>query len=109
LHFYDSIAYHTYNSLELNHNIDLIKTLDQKRVLLMRHHGALTMGTTVQEAMFYTYHLEKACQTQCLILSQNRPYQEIPQHICTRSHHDLISFEKDLGMRDWQAWLRWIQ
>lgn len=111
LHFYGKIAYHNYDSLAL----DLVKQGNQiandladKYVLLMRHHGSITCGRTIQEAMFYTYHLEKACYAQCLTLGMNKEVISLPASLCERTVNDLLSFEEDLGSRDWKAWTRLI-
>lgn len=66
LHFYNQIKYHSYDSLALaeQQGQGIVKDLYDKLVLLMRNHGALTCGETLQEAMFYTYYLQQACKTQ---------------------------------------------
>jgi ribulose-5-phosphate 4-epimerase/fuculose-1-phosphate aldolase len=110
LHFYERISYHTYNSLVLDasHKERLMKDLGQNFTMFLRHHGALTMGRTIHEAMFYTYHLELACKTQCLALAQNKELIEISHDICVKASNDLLGFEQDLGLRDWAAWIRMI-
>jgi len=111
LHFYGQIAYHDYDSLALKRTTQgyqLTHDLADKYVLLLRHHGSITCGRTIQEALFYTYHLEKACQTQCLMLAMNRETLVPSPATCERAVKDLLSFEKDLGARDWAAWLRVI-
>jgi ribulose-5-phosphate 4-epimerase/fuculose-1-phosphate aldolase len=111
LHFYGNVAYHDYDSLALDittQGHQLAEDLADKYVILMRHHGSITCGRTIQEALFYTYHLEKACQTQCLTLSMNRKISTLTPKTCEKAVHDLLSFEEDLGARDWAAWLRVI-
>jgi ribulose-5-phosphate 4-epimerase/fuculose-1-phosphate aldolase len=111
LHFYERTAYHDYDSLALESTTQgqkLAHDLADKFVLLLRHHGSITCGRTIQEALFYTYHLEKACQTQCLTLAMNREILTLSSATCERSVKDLLNFEKDLGARDWAAWLRVI-
>ena len=69
-------------------------------------HGFISCGTTVQEALFYCYHLELACKTQISALSSNAEL-IIPSHdICKQTCKDILSFEKNLGERDWEAWVR---
>lgn len=111
LHFYNKIAYHNYNSLNLaeTHSETVVKDLQEKNVMLLRNHGSLTCGKTIQEAMFYTYHLQKACQTQCLALSMNQNLIVPPDAVCEQSVNDLLTFEENIGMRDWLAWLRLIE
>lgn len=111
LHFYNKVAYHEYNSLALSileHEKNLIKDLQDKYVMLLKHHGSLTMGRTIHEAFFYTYHLQKACETQCLASQSGTTLHGIDKKVCEKAVYDLLSFEKDLGIRDWKAIQRWV-
>jgi ribulose-5-phosphate 4-epimerase/fuculose-1-phosphate aldolase len=76
--------------------------------MLLRNHGFITSGRTIHEAMFYTYHLEKAARTQIMALSCGQELIIPDKKVCERAVRDLLSFEQDLGIRDWQAWLRWV-
>jgi len=109
LHFYKQIAYHQYNSLALDnevHGSDLVQDLGLLNTMLLRSHGMLTCGKTLQEALFRAYHLEMACQTQCLALQTSQELIYPSEKICEQAVHDLLSFEKKLGDRDWKAWVR---
>ncbi len=111
LHFYNKVSYHDYNSLALDDTEGkrLIADLKENFVMLMRNHGSITCGQTIQEAMFYTYHLEQACKTQCLTLAMNRALSIPSEEICSKAVKDLLSFESNLGERDWHAWVRLIK
>lgn len=108
LHFYDQVSYHEYDSLALDdqQGNQLIQDLGENYTLLLRNHGSLTCGRTIQEAMFYTYHLQKACEAQIFALSMNQPLIIPSEKICRKTVRDLLSFEEDLGKRDWNAWVR---
>mmetsp|Transcript_20417 Transcript_20417/g.43787 ORF Transcript_20417/g.43787 Transcript_20417/m.43787 type:complete len:299 (+) Transcript_20417:181-1077(+) len=109
LHFYERVAYHDYGSLIVDthgQGSDLVKDLGDKYVMLMRNHGGLTSGRTIREALFYTYHLEFACKNQVATMSSVKDPIMPPKEMCERAVRDLLSFEKDLGKRDWQAWIR---
>lgn len=110
LHFYNRLSYHDYDSLALDpmQGADLIGDLGQNYTMLLRHHGSVTAGRTVEEAMFYTWHLQQACKTQCLALAMNTPLDMPAPELCEKAVQDLLSFEKNLGERDWQAWVRKI-
>lgn len=110
LHFYDRVSYHVYDSLALNehHGSRLIDDLGSNWVILLRNHGFIACGRTIQEAMFYSYHLQRACETQCLILSMGMKYIIPAEDVCRRAVSDLLSFEPNLGERDWQAWKRLV-
>lgn len=106
LHCYDNIGYHEYNSLALDkttHKLKVLGDLKDNRVLMMRHHGAIVVGKTIEEAMFFSYHLEKACQTQCMMGHDSSECMTIPPKVCKKTHSDLMSFEEDLGKRDFRA------
>ena len=112
LHFYQRIKYHDYNSLLLSgdtHAKHLVDDLAESKIMLMRNHGLLTNGSTIQEALFFVYHLELACKTQCKILSSNRRFVMPSSVIAEKSARDLLSFESGLGQRDWKAWVRLLE
>ena len=64
--FYDDIAYHDYEgpSLYLDERSRLQSSLGNKRALILRNHGLMTVGETVPEAFVRLYRLERACRTQ---------------------------------------------
>lgn len=112
LHFYGNIAYHTYNSLALDpkdHAPKLVSDLGYKKIMFLENHGTLTCGATPHETFFYTYHLERACQIQCLAMQGMTKLIEVPEEVCKKSVKDLLGFEDNLGMRDWLAWTRCLQ
>ncbi len=112
LHFYNRVSYHNYQSLALSHAVhgpELVNDLGDNWVMLMRNHGSLMCGRTIQEALFYTYHLEQACQTQCMMLQSQQKIIQPSAEVCQQSVNDLLSFEKDLGRRDWLAYCRQLE
>lgn len=112
LHFYQQIAYHDYNSLSLDYQLHgkaLINDLADKKLIFLRNHGYIACGATIWETMFYCHHLEYACKTQIAALSSNQDLIIPSAEICRQAHQDLINFEQDLGRRDWEAWIRWLE
>ena len=111
LHFYDQVSYHEYDSLVLDvtQGNRLITDLADNYTMLLRNHGSITCGRTIQEATFYSYHLQQACKTQCLINALNTKISTPSHEICKKTVNDLLNFEKNLGARDWQAWVRLIK
>jgi ribulose-5-phosphate 4-epimerase/fuculose-1-phosphate aldolase len=77
--------------------------------MLLRNHGMITCGKTIMEAMFRTYHLEMACKAQCLALQSSQELIFPPEKICQQTVKDLLSFEANLGERDWHAWIRMLK
>lgn len=107
LHFHGMVSYHDYNSLVLHHNKnknDLVDDLGKNKVMFLRNHGTLTTGSSIEEAMFYTHHLEQACKVQVQALSAG--YENLillDEEKCKNAAKDLLSFEKKLGHRDFAA------
>jgi ribulose-5-phosphate 4-epimerase/fuculose-1-phosphate aldolase len=109
LHFYDKISYHDYDSMLLDEKVQAQKIsedLGKNNVMFLRNHGFIACGKTIQEALFYTYHLERACQIQVLLNLSLDEYILPEKHICKKACDELLSFEKDLGARDFEAWKR---
>jgi ribulose-5-phosphate 4-epimerase/fuculose-1-phosphate aldolase len=65
-------AYHDYEgvSLDESERDRVVADLGSNRILFLRNHGLLTVGTTVAEAFMHMYHAERACRAQVAFLSQ---------------------------------------
>uniref|UniRef100_A0A4W4H9Y4 Class II aldolase/adducin N-terminal domain-containing protein n=1 Tax=Electrophorus electricus TaxID=8005 RepID=A0A4W4H9Y4_ELEEL len=66
------VTYFTYHG-EINdgqERVDLQKALGPNaKVLVLRNHGILTFGETIEEAFHYAYHCKQACEIQVSALS----------------------------------------
>lgn len=112
LHFYNRHGYHDYDALAHESNScqhHLLQDLDSHKVLILRNHGVLTCGETLHEGFFYAYHLEQACKTQLLALQTSMPLTQPSPEVCEKAAQQLLNFEKDLGLRDWQALRRFLK
>lgn len=112
LHFYGRIAYHTYNSLALDndaHEDPLTSDLGYKDIMFLRNHGTLICGRTIHETYIMSNHLENACKTQVAAMAAHDDLIMPDEATCQKAVNDLLGFEQDLGMRDWQALLRLLE
>ncbi len=109
-HFYNRLSYHSYDGLVLDEERSkkLVKDLGGNKVMILRNHGALSVGRTVQEAFFYMYYLEKACQVQCKAQQGNQELIIPSPAICEKAAREMEDFETEIGSRDWQALKRKI-
>ena len=108
-HFYNRIAYHTYDSLALDNQrqgLNLVQDLGQKKAMILQNHGTLTCGATIHEAFLYAYFLEQACKVQCAVLAGGQKVIIPPKKVCEQAAQDVRDFEPDFGIRDWTALLR---
>lgn len=68
------VAYHDYEGIATNlrERERLVADLGTKNAMLLRNHGTLTVGASVAQAFMRMYFLERACQTQAMMLAAGR-------------------------------------
>ncbi|MCX7890811.1 MAG: class II aldolase/adducin family protein [Burkholderiales bacterium] len=78
-----SLAYHDYEGLALveDEKPRLVRDLGDKRFLMLRNHGLLTVGRTVAEAFVAMYFFEKTCEMQVRALAGGARVRRIPAPI----------------------------
>jgi ribulose-5-phosphate 4-epimerase/fuculose-1-phosphate aldolase len=78
-----SLAYHDYEGLALNDEEKprLVAHLGDKKNLILRNHGLLTVGTTVAEAFLSMFILERACKIQILAQSTGAELINVPEPV----------------------------
>ena len=107
MEFYNRIAYHDYEgiSLDLDERDRLVASLGQKKCLILRNHGLLTVGRTVAEAFYYMYYLNKACEIQVNVLGTNAKPIIPPPEICehTARQFEDPTFHDQEVLRVWEA------
>jgi ribulose-5-phosphate 4-epimerase/fuculose-1-phosphate aldolase len=61
-----SLAYHDYEGLAVSEGekLRLVRDLGEKRFLMLRNHGLITIGETVADAFLFMYQFEAACTIQ---------------------------------------------
>jgi ribulose-5-phosphate 4-epimerase/fuculose-1-phosphate aldolase len=77
------LAYHDYEGVALNEDEKprLVSDLGDKRFLMLRNHGLLTVGRSVAEAFVAMYLLEASCSIQVRAQAGASPLRLIPPHI----------------------------
>ena len=106
------VAYHDYESVALNleERERIVADLGDKRILILRNHGLLTVGETIGEAFMFMSRIETACQYQLDILSCGRPIQELTtevQELVIEQGLKIFGHgRKDRFEIQWQAMLR---
>lgn len=78
-----SLGYHDYEGVALNADEKprLVHDLADKRFLILRNHGLLTVGPTVADAFVAMYLLEASCMIQVRAQAGGGPLTEIGQRI----------------------------
>src|SRR6184192_327756 len=81
-----SLAYHDYEGLALDveEKPRLVSDLGDKKFMILRNHGLLTIGRTVAEAFLGMFLLERACEIQILAQSGGGELSMVPEPIVDR-------------------------
>ena len=76
-------GYHDYEGIatDLDERERLARDLGDNRVLVLRNHGLLTVGSTAGEAFMWMYRAERACRMQLAYQQAGVPVTEVPSDI----------------------------
>ena len=94
-----SLAYHDYEgvALEEDEKPRLVRDLGDKRFLILRNHGLLTVGRTVAEAFVGMYFLEASCMMQVRAQAGGAKLRRIPQHIVDNAPRQFAAVTRGAG------------
>lgn len=111
LHLFGDIAYHEYEGIAMREDerATIVRDLGNKKVMLLRNHGTLTVGASIPEAFMLMYMLEKAAEIQVKTLAQGLPICTIPTEVCMRAHDQALSKRKAHLKLEWMALLRQLE
>jgi ribulose-5-phosphate 4-epimerase/fuculose-1-phosphate aldolase len=107
--FVGHLGYHDYEgpALELDERERLVRDLGPHDAMIMRNHGLLTCGATIQQAFNTMYQLELACRSQVDVMAARAelclPPQEVLEHT---AHLYQPGTRRPYGVLEWPAMLR---
>lgn len=108
-----SMSYHQYEGLAVNH--DEIKRLQDDlgsaNFMLLRNHGALTMGLTIGDAFMHMYDLLRACEIQVKMQLANTPLITVAQSIIDgiKAQANIVHTGQTGGQKAWPAMMRRVK
>ena len=70
------IGYHDFEgvALDLDERPRIVTDLGDRKLLILRNHGLMSVGETVGEAFVWMYRLNRACEVQALTYGAAGPY-----------------------------------
>jgi ribulose-5-phosphate 4-epimerase/fuculose-1-phosphate aldolase len=104
-----SLAYHDYEGIALNDDEKprLVRDLGDKRFLMLRNHGLLTVGGSVADAFLSMYFFEAACTIQVRAQAGGGALRLIGDDVLAGAHVQFSRVTKGVGGRlAWPALLR---
>ena len=103
------VGYHDYQGVVLDtaEQASLIEDLGRGEALILRNHGALTVGNTVGEAFNWMHRIELACRSQVAAMSCNTPLQQVPLAVLEETWNNYQpGTRRPYGVMEWPALLR---
>lgn len=105
------IGYHDFEGITVRaeEGERLIKNLGNKRILLLRNHGPVVLGSSLPEAFFHYWILQRACEIQLTTLSMGKPI-TIPQSVIDVHQRDSVQIQSPggAGVNEFAAMVRQI-
>ena len=94
-----SLGYHDYEGVALNDDEKprLVRDLGDKRFLILRNHGLLTVGATVPDAFLAMYLLETSCMIQVRAQAGGGPLRRIGDAIVDGAMRQLETVTRGTG------------
>ena len=103
------IGYHDYQGVVLHdeEKASLLQDLGQGEALILRNHGALTVGRTIGEAFNWMHRLELACRSQLAAMACNSPLVKVPADVLQETWNNYQpGTRRPYGLMEWPALLR---
>lgn len=106
LRFYSDLAYCNYAGLAIDPEFEseMIACLSDKQAMLLRNHGSLVCGQSIQQAFYLMDTLNKACEIQLLV--GDVPIVEPSPAVCELTFQQLIEDADLEGQIEWPAYVR---
>jgi len=93
--------------LDLAEQASLVQDLGQGEALILRNHGALTVGRSVGEAFNWMHRLELACHAQLGAMACNTPLVQVAPEVLEETWNNYQpSTRRPYGLMEWPALLR---
>ena len=103
------IGYHDYQGvvLDLAEKASLIQDLGAGEALILRNHGALTVGRSIGEAFNWMHRIELSCHSQLAAMACNTPLVKVPQPVLESTWNNYQrGTRRPYGLMEWPALLR---
>ena len=100
-----SLAYHDYEGIALNldERARLVRDIGDKKLMLLRNHGTLSVGASAAEAFVGMFFLERACKQQIMALATGAPN----LHLAPPAAQEEVRGQMQSGMMAGGAMLCW--
>jgi ribulose-5-phosphate 4-epimerase/fuculose-1-phosphate aldolase len=109
IRFVDHIGYHDYEgpAIEVDERERLVRDLGPHDAMIMRNHGLLTCGATIQQAFNTMYQLEMSCRSQVDAMAARTELTMPGENVLAHTAHLYQpGTRRPYGVLEWPAMLR---
>ena len=103
------VTYHDYQGVVLNESEQesLVRDLGNGEAMILRNHGALTVGRSIGEAFNWMHRLELSCRAQIGTMSCNSPLAKVTPEVLEDTWNQYQpGTRRPYGLMEWPALLR---
>jgi ribulose-5-phosphate 4-epimerase/fuculose-1-phosphate aldolase len=103
------IGYHDFQGVVLNEDeqASLLQDIGDKEALLLRNHGAMTVGRTVGEAFNWMHRLELSCRAQLAAMACGTPLNQVSEQVLEETWNNYQrGTRRPYGLMEWPGLLR---
>jgi ribulose-5-phosphate 4-epimerase/fuculose-1-phosphate aldolase len=95
---HDMVAYHDFEGItvHMEEGPRVLKSIGNKRAVILRNHGLLSWGSTLPEAFAILWTLQRACEIQMATLSMGQPLL-VPEAVAAKCTRDSLQFDQKHG------------
>ncbi len=95
---HDMVAYHDFEGItvHMEEGPRVLKSIGNKRAVILRNHGLLSWGSTLPEAFAILWTLQRACEIQMATLSMGQPL-PVPEAVAAKCTRDSLQFDQKHG------------
>jgi ribulose-5-phosphate 4-epimerase/fuculose-1-phosphate aldolase len=95
---HDMVAYHDFEGItvHMEEGPRVLKSIGNKRAVILRNHGLLSWGGTLPEAFAILWTLQRACEIQMATLSMGQPL-PVPEAVAAKCTRDSLQFDQKHG------------
>lgn len=98
--FHQQIGYHDFNGIatDKSEKESLVKDLGEKKCLILRNHGLLVTGSSIAEAFWNYFYLEKACRIHLSLLPRMQEISIVEDKIKQKTYEQHKKFNHSGGL-----------
>jgi len=103
------VTYHDYQGVVLNESEQesLVRDLGNAEAMILRNHGALTVGRSIGEAFNWLHRLELSCRAQIGTMSCNSPLAKVTPEVLEDTWNQYQpGTRRPYGLMEWPGLLR---